>query len=444
MLVLSAAAFGALPALRASRLDAGQEHVATAAARVQTFTLYSNPIDIRYGQVIGYGPGGDFFNTSGRGPEVYPLPKEVRERYADGSRHMAITGYESAIVRRHADGSETDVPLWEVYNHHAGVHIAGATPADSAGINLDNLQRCRSPTRFDAPFRLLLDRPTEYFFHYHFIKTWPKGQPFTYTVSPLHQCPCTPQNEPDVSTMGDCSSAPALLAENNPVCSRETYTGGALCCNQLLASRRPYFVIDTDKLCADAECTDLPVERFFLKATIHYEDAMPSMRSLNRAPRTGDHLAPNIECTAMVNEYVAPQCAEGTPSSKCVHVHSCVRPFLLNVSGGEWDPLPRGLDVHQARPHMHAGAISIELQDARTNTTLCLLSRSNGGLVVGEGEAAGDEYGYLVASPACVWGAEDAPRIVPGQLLRMIGIYDATQRQNGVMAQWLLHVAEAR
>ena len=45
---------------------------------------------------------------------------------------MAITGYESALIRRHADGSETDVPMWEVYNHHAGVARVGATPADSA------------------------------------------------------------------------------------------------------------------------------------------------------------------------------------------------------------------------------------------------------------------------------------------------------------------------
>ena len=73
-----------------------------------------------------------------------------------------------------------------------------------------------------------------------------------------------------------------------------------------------------------------------------------------------------------------------------------------------------------------------------------MLSRSNGGLVIGEGAGAGDEHGYLVASPAFVWGAEAAPRIVPGQLLRTIAVYDASRRQNGVMAQWLMHVAEAR
>ena len=101
-----------------------------------------------------------------------------------------------------------------------------------------------------------------------------------------------------------CSSAPTLADEGNAVCSRETYTGGALCCNQILASVAPFFVIDTDVYCADANCTNLPVERFFLRATIRYEDVAQSMRSLNRAPRSGNHLAPNIECTAMVNEYV--------------------------------------------------------------------------------------------------------------------------------------------
>ena len=187
MLCWLEAALGAPLALRASPLDVTQEGIGGAAAPVRAFTLFSNPIDLRYGQVFGYGPGGDLFSSPR--PDVYPLPREVRERYADGSRHMAITRYESAIIRRHADGSETDVPMWEVYNHHAGVDIVGATPADSAGINLDNLQRHRSPTRFEAPFRLILRQPTEYYFHYHFIKTSPAGQPFTGSVSPLHLCP---------------------------------------------------------------------------------------------------------------------------------------------------------------------------------------------------------------------------------------------------------------
>ena len=58
-----------------------------------------------------------------------------------------------------------------------------------------------------------------------------------------------------------------------------------------------------------------------------------------------------------------------------------------------------------AQPHLHSSAVGITLQDAVTNATLCELSRLNGGLVYGGGEAAGEEAGFLVGMRPCRWGS---------------------------------------
>ena len=91
-----------------------------------------------------------------------------------------------------------------------------------------------------------------------------------------------------------------------------------------------------------------------------------------------------------------------------------------------------------AKPHVHTGAISATLQDAVTNETLCTVSRENGGLASGTSDRLGDEAGYLVGIRICTWSAETAPRYAIGHPLRAITVYDASEQQYGVMAQWLL------
>lgn len=51
------------------------------------------------------------------------LPQEIVERF-DG-RVMAITGFESDVVRQSADGSEEIVPCYEQYNHHYSSYMHG-------------------------------------------------------------------------------------------------------------------------------------------------------------------------------------------------------------------------------------------------------------------------------------------------------------------------------
>jgi hypothetical protein len=82
------------------------------------FVIYSEPIELRYGQVHNKMQG------------VLPLPAEVVARYADGKTKMAVTSFTTDIVRIAADGTETSVPLYEAYLHH---YILNLGTADSLG-----------------------------------------------------------------------------------------------------------------------------------------------------------------------------------------------------------------------------------------------------------------------------------------------------------------------
>ena len=81
---------------------------ARAAADSSSFTVYSEPIELRYGEVHNRMQG------------ELPLPPDVVARYAqDGAPAMAITSFEMDMVRIDKDtGNETRVPLYESYLHH--------------------------------------------------------------------------------------------------------------------------------------------------------------------------------------------------------------------------------------------------------------------------------------------------------------------------------------
>ena len=61
----------------------------------------------------------------------------------------------------------------------------------------------------------------------------------------------------------------------------------------------------------------------------------------------------------------------------------------------------------------------------------------------GVGKAAGDELHYLTGLQPCTWSAVDAPRLKRSHPMRTIATYNATERQGGVMALWLMNVADA-
>merc|ERR1711871_497147 len=66
------------------------------------FTVYSDPVELRYGEVHNR----NRFNNA-----TSQFPKDVVERYADGRRLMAISGFDVDMVRLNADGSESPVLL---------------------------------------------------------------------------------------------------------------------------------------------------------------------------------------------------------------------------------------------------------------------------------------------------------------------------------------------
>merc|ERR1712216_114677 len=130
-------------------------------------------------------------------------------------------------------------------------------------------------------------------------------------VSPLLECPCTPQRkiDPENGTIDGrkpdpafgCS--PAFAKTGNPSCELSTYVGGWRCCEHGM------FLIDTAKECKNPRCTEKVVDKVYMKFTFHYEDATPSSRQIESAAccdvtsdREGDE---NIE-------YDVTLCPEGT------------------------------------------------------------------------------------------------------------------------------------
>jgi hypothetical protein len=76
-----------------------------------SFTIEKR-VELRYGQIFG---GSDTAGPTWRlNDSAIDLPADVVARYADGALAMGITGFTYNIVRRTANGTETEVPLWEV------------------------------------------------------------------------------------------------------------------------------------------------------------------------------------------------------------------------------------------------------------------------------------------------------------------------------------------
>ena len=417
-----------------------------------SFLVYSEPIDLRYGQA---------YMTPWRGYNTASLPNDVLARYSDGTRNMAIIGYKFDVVRRHEDGTETSVPIYELYVHHAYFFIGEppetGTPARSLATKIVGADLRGTRHMLDAPFRHVVLRPRGWATLLHLINTRQPGVRYVGNVSRLSQCPCSPQRRINALTgviddrtveQGGAPFVPcsaALLAEANPSCSLATYVGGALCCQHGM------YVIDTQRDCApplasgagagSVACAELPVERFYFKVRVFYEDASVRTRPVFDLVVLGP--------SGAHKEYDVPQCARGTPSERCVHVAVNVVALGLNdfedhgPHARQWDERrdARGvtLRIAYASPHQHTGVIWTELQDAMTNRTICRATREDSSLQYGTGMQAGNERGYLVGARSCTWGNADAPRVPLGRLMRTITKYDASTYLMGVMSIWVLY-----
>lgn len=452
------------------------------------FTVYSQAVRLRYGEVhnrVQFDP------VTQQG---FPLPEDVVTRYrtrmsADGPNTgtMAVVSYDVDMVRRDAEGRETSVPLWDHYNHHFIMHIGGASGiaalrraveenpgvVDMQGRGLRKLQRKagltddiqyvdfggaagaeyrHNPHRFPDPFRMFVRQPEVFAPELHMINTLhANATPEWGKASPLLQCPCTPQRDINVQNWTINGEAPdpafgcseKMKQAGNPSCGLETYTGGWRCCHHGV------MLVDTSK-CREPDCAEWPRDEVYMRFTFTYEDADEETRLLYSqgcCDVSSDHMGDgNIE-------YDVPQCAAGTPPEECVYVFDTVQPMdyydpnkSMQVKNGSFVPESElEVDLVYAAAHLHVTGISLEMIDAVTNETLCKASRANGLIMYGEGKEVGNEAGYLTGITPCVWGGPGKvpPRRKRSHPIRTRAVYNATEKNTGVMALWLNEVAQA-
>jgi hypothetical protein len=434
-LLLAVAAARAAP----SRSDGVRALQADDAKRgSSSFVVYSPPIDTRYGEVFNYRDDGMEPIAAGHSnssESPFPMPADVLERYANASvRTMAISGFEFEFVRRHDNGSETPIPLYELYLHHMNINLYSAAGVTGFGTSFEYRH---TSFMYEAPYRRHLTAPPQSWYPFmHLINTrlpnGPRASP-----SPLIECPCTPQRKIDAAagTVDGHALHPAMTCgpnlAGNAACSLERYVAGLHCCHH-----RGDFVIDT-RTCEQPGCAETPVDRAYFRMTVHYEDATPRTRHIGELPC----------CDVTTNaELDVEECPPGTPPSECTFTIEGVQPLDPQFTRENADDV---WELAQAYPHLHEGGISVELQDAVTNRTVCAASRADGTVIYGTGAAAGDEEGYVVGFTVCRWSA-GAERFTRSHPMRVIAVYDASRRRSGLMGTMILvghregHVSEQR
>lgn len=443
------------------------------------FTVFSQPVRLRHGQV---------FNKVQR---VESLPESIVERYADGNKLLAITGFDVDMVRRSADGSETEVKLSDHYLHHYALYLG---QSHSMNAMFDHAERdvmfrrmltgCHAmkgsavrsfmedvwhessagrhrlsmfgsasgaeyrnnPQRFEKPYRMILEKPSAWAPLLHIIRAGETADaPVSGAYSPLIECPCTPQRRIDVdngtidgkSPDPPIRCSPEFTATGNPSCSLGTYVGGWRCCEHGV------FLVDTDKECSDASCSEKPLDEVYMKFTFFYEDAAPGARQIENSACcdvTGQMPEQGFENI----EYDVPACTPGTPPEQCFHVAESVQTIGFynehKKSPGSPHKASDLVDLVFMAPHIHVAGTSVSLQDALTNETLCEVHRSDGdkgGVAYGHTDAPGDESGYLVGLSTCRWSGDTAPRYRRDHPFRIRVVYNATRSHTGVMGLWL-------
>jgi len=439
------------------------------------FTVYSDPIELRYGEVYNK------MQISG-GYDAHMLPKDVVERYTKGDKQMAIKNFTVDMIRIDANGVETQVLLSDHYLHHFVMHFGQGAALreliDHASKNAflkrmlkgchgmrgmglvmfqdellkqgkqselvsfgsaEGAEYRHTPVGLQAPYALVIKKPEAFLPLFHIINT----KDDTATVSKLLECPCTPQRniDPEHGLIDgkepqprfDCSAA--FAATGNPACNLSTYVGGWRCCDHGM------FVIDTAKECTWPRCWEKPKDRIFMKFTFEYEDAMEETRSIEPGAccdTTADGIGfGNIE-------HDVPVC---TDKEDCTFVTESVQPlaYFEDKSQPHRHAIGKNasdlVDLVFAAPHLHWAGISMELMDAVTNETLCKVERNSGGVVYGNGKEAGDEQGYLVGFNTCSWDGKSARRYRRDHPMRARSVYDASEYHTGVMSLWLTHVS---
>jgi hypothetical protein len=233
-----------------------------------------------------------------------------------------------------------------------------------------------------------------------------------------------------------------LAITNNPTCKVETYVGGLVCC------RDNHLLLDEDQ--------DQPWPNDFLeyqmKFRFYFEEAvMAKTPSSPFEPSTSHKNMVRFYWTteAFAGEYDIPKCADGTPTSQCIHVITSrwrVRDMMraCDVNSNAWctgigstdSSKVAGVQLIYAGPHCHAATCaSMELYNADTGQLLCHMEPH-----FGQSGERYDENGYISLAP-CLWGslAEGYPEPVTLSLdtnLLSIKRNNNTYYHTGEMASW--------
>lgn len=414
------------------------------------------------------------------------LPQEIVQQFTNKTMHLK--GVQLDIV--HVDpvsGLETSAPLSWVYNHHHALlagdtktlwyifnRSKGSDPLGPHGSKLEHaeqrrlhmphgcmmngaamndfLQDLRSATKgrmiasfggasgaefrgtstdLPMPYASAAGNPESFSALIHFINM--RGAPLP--SQKRFECPCTSARkiDPQNGTVDGVKVMPfscslELLKQNNTGCSLSTYQGGYRCCE------------DGVFLTESMPGPDVPMDEFRAKFTISYYDELPGARPVFK-PACCDATG---NATHHGNiEYDVPQCAAGTAPELCEHMITAVQPFDISSrrhrnSSEKVDP-NETLELVHAWGHQHVGALGMELYDENTGLLLCRTKP-----LYGTGNTPGNEAGFLVGIPPCVWGPPPLappPQIRRGDLLRTVARYNSTLPRHGVMSLWLMDAA---
>lgn len=446
----------------------------SAAAGVKSFTVWSDPIYLHRGEV----------HNSWVSPKG--LPAEIIRRFAN--RTMNLRKMQLDIVRvDNRTGVETVLPLYEAYNHHHALLVGpsealwkvynyskmgpnhgprsshghgghggcsmmrgsalrdllgevgqhGAKPLGKLSVfgGASGAEFRGTSTVIPAPYAYGVQSPVESFMVLmHFINV--RGFP---RKAKLWECPCTKarninltNNTIDGRLLIPFRCSEQLLRERNTACSLATYQGGYRCC-------------DDGVYLTEEPPQPAPPDQIQAKFTFEYledDDVSPeSVRPLS-SPGCCDATAdPSARHFGNV-EYDVAQCEPGVAPELCVHVISSVQQFDMptNESGHDEPVDPdEEFELVQAWGHQHVGALGMELYRDATGELLCKTTP-----VYGSGSAPGNEAGFLVGIPPCVWGPPPLaapPRLRRRDWLRTVARYNSTERRHGVMSLWLMQAA---
>merc|ERR1719319_159484 len=195
----------------------------------------------------------------------------------------------------------------------------------------------------------------------------------------VDECICKSDPKHAVGTIAGVTfvphCAPQLIAEGNPTCSVETYTGGLHCCVDGTT------LLNADQMSSRSDITDT----VYVKVRVYYT---PSDKQTDQSvPTDIAYYAPEGDQI----EYNIPQMESG------VHVLT-VTNYVATAFGIDADD---EVQLIAAQGHCHTPqCIKQELYDARTGELLCSTDMKYGGTDLN----SGNEEGYIVGSSMCVWG----------------------------------------